>query len=399
VTPPPLRWPLHPQPGPLESLSSWVHRLAVTYGMTPKYLLGPKNLELGGMYVPYNLSYDPPSVILTELAKRTGVDLGQLKAMTLLGLEPCLFELSSYRYSSVKVFNDYIRDNSVLLAAGEVGGNALGASGRWSGPWHVIRRPPVECPVCAIDPDKGKYLVWELPLTLGCGEHGCYLETSHEIALHTLTHNQPLPPRQMPEPLATLERYTHSALITGQVDLPGRTVHAAIWFRLLRSLLYEVSLALTSRRLQSRATLEQVWEAAGQPQRADPEGWRTYEHLNPEQQKIMMLVAAAALDLAAKGAIVAQGRLASAIQKPRGQHVYDGDQPSRSAWQEAVDQAEVLLVVARTDPEAARQVLFWMTTQCRTIAHFEEQRAYLFGAGIPSTFLPTAAELGRADLI
>ncbi|MEV8375136.1 hypothetical protein AB0P21_20530 [Kribbella sp. NPDC056861] len=28
MTAPPTRWPLHPQPGPLESLSSWVDRLA-----------------------------------------------------------------------------------------------------------------------------------------------------------------------------------------------------------------------------------------------------------------------------------------------------------------------------------------------------------------------------------
>jgi len=65
--------------------------------------------------------------------------------------------------------------------------------------------------------------------------------------------------------------------------------------------------------------------------------------------------------------------------------VYDGDRPTRSAWQEAVAQAEVLLVLARTDPEAARQVLFWMTATCRSLARFEEQRAYLFGAGIPAT--------------
>lgn len=49
------------------------------------------------------------------------------------------------------------------------------------------------------------------------------------------------------EPLATLDRYTAQALTTGQVTLPGRTVHAGAWFRLLRSLLDEVSLALTGR--------------------------------------------------------------------------------------------------------------------------------------------------------
>ncbi|MGH3821653.1 MAG: hypothetical protein ACRDRA_02225 [Pseudonocardiaceae bacterium] len=35
---------------------------------------------------------------------------------------------------------------------------------------------------------------------------------------------------------------------------------------------------------------------------------------------------------------------------------------------------------------------------CRTLARFEEERAYLFSIGIPAEFLPSARELGRPDL-
>jgi hypothetical protein len=35
---------------------------------------------------------------------------------------------------------------------------------------------------------------------------------------------------------------------------------------------------------------------------------------------------------------------------------------------------------------------------CRTLDRFEEERAFLFGAGVPAEFLPGARELGREDL-
>ena len=72
------------------------------------------------------------------------------------------------------------------------------------------------------------------------------------------------------EPLATLDRYTYEALITGRVTLPGRSVHAGVWFRLLRSLLDEVSLAPTTCNTHARATLERVWQAVGRPGRGRP---------------------------------------------------------------------------------------------------------------------------------
>ncbi|MDJ0462656.1 hypothetical protein [Streptomyces sp. H27-C3] len=35
---------------------------------------------------------------------------------------------------------------------------------------------------------------------------------------------------------------------------------------------------------------------------------------------------------------------------------------------------------------------------CRTLDRFEEERAFLFGIGVPSDFLPSARDLGRTDL-
>jgi hypothetical protein len=236
---------------------------------------------------------------------------------------------------------------------------------------------------------------------LGCGEHGCYLEKSQEVTLHMLTHKQPMPPRPLPGPLATLEHYTHTALATGRVALPGRPVHAAIWFRLLRSLLDEVSLALTTRRTEARTTLRRIWDATGLPERGGLNVWQTYEHMDEPLQETMLLAAATALDLAAAGEITAHGRLASAVQPPRHQYIYDGDHPppARTAWQEAVTHVEAEMLTARTDRHVARQLLIWLTESCPSLTQYEEQRAYLFGAGIPAAFLPSAAELDRVDLV
>src|SRR5260370_7047650 len=64
---------------------------------------------------------------------------------------------------------------------------------------------------------------------------------------------QPVP---VDEPLATLDRYTYEGLITGRVTLPGRSVHVGVWFRLLRSLLDEPPLTLTTRTSPARPTFE-----------------------------------------------------------------------------------------------------------------------------------------------
>jgi hypothetical protein len=90
-------------------------------------------------------------------------------------------------------------------------------------------------------------------------EHGCRLEDTPEAALG----GDGRAPTPVDEPLAALGPLHHAALTTGRVSLPGREVRAGVWSRLLRSLLDEVSLALTTRRAHARTTLEQVWQATG----------------------------------------------------------------------------------------------------------------------------------------
>ena len=129
--------------------------------------------------------------------------------------------------------------------------------------------------------------------------------------------------------------------------------------------------------------------------------WKPYEQLDWDDQEAMLHAAAAALQLAADGQITARGVLGSALRPAPHRHVYGGDQPSSprpSAWDELMAAVSDAVAVARTDRDAARQLLVLLTIGCRTLDRFEEERSYLFGIGIPAGFLPSAREIGRDDL-
>lgn len=396
----PKRLPLHPPPGPLESLSSWLERIADLYDLPTRKLLtsclAPPNSQ-----VPEHLDWDPPAELLAAIANRTGTGLEQLTTMTLAGWVPWLMDSLGVRpWQAQETFEVYVRQNSVLLPPGEAGRHGVGEVRSWYGPWLPGRASaPRRCPVCAVTPGQRSW-VWDLPLTVGCADHGCWLEDAATVLHKTIVNNDPQP-IPVEEPLATLDRYTYEATTVGRVSLPGRQVHAGVWFRLFRSVLDEVSLALTTRRAAARSTLERIWEATGRPLRGGLAVWRPYEQMNWDMQKVMLHAAATAIQLAADGQITPRGTFGSALQPGPHLHVYDGDRPSppyKSAWQEVMEEAEAAIVLARTDRDAARQLLALLTIGCRTLARFEEERAFLFGIGIPGEFLPTAREFGRDDL-
>jgi hypothetical protein len=293
-------------------LSSWLGRLARLYRLPVKDLL-TGNLGLLDLAVPADLDHDPPAAMLAALAQRTGVDLAQLQAMTLAGWVWLFDTLDLRQWDAQVTFDTYVRQNSVLLAPGEAGTNQLSRHSRWSGPWLPYRWLDRVCPVCAADPGRGTALVGRLPLMIGCVEHECRLQDASTVRLAAALDREQPRPVPVDEPLATLDRYTHQALTTGRVTLPGRSVHAGVWFRLLRALLDEVSLALTTRSKHGRATLELVWRATGRPERAELSVWQPYEQLDWATQEAMLHAAATALQLAAEGRITARGVLGGAV--------------------------------------------------------------------------------------
>jgi len=398
---PPRRWPLHPQPGPLEALSSWLARLAALYEM-PVHDLLRHNLGLIDLDLPPDLDLNPPMEMLAALAERTGVGLAQLRSMTLAGWVPWLFDTLPVGIQDAQsVFDAYVRDNSVLFARRAAPRLVQRFRPQWEGPWLLPHRSALRaCPVCMTDPDRGISLMWRLAVMTSCVEHDCRLLEISEVRAALILGRETIR-APLEESRAALDRYTHQALTTGRVALPGRNVHAGVWFRLLRSLLDEVSLAASTQGAHAKRVLQSIWQATGHRERAGLNVWRPFEQLGDEVREGMWDAAATALQLAADGLITARGRLSSALQAPLPDYVYDGDEPSphRNAWQDFTAAFEETLTMARTDPPTARQLLALLTIGCRTLDHFEKERASLHEEGVPAEFLPSASELGRLDLI
>ena len=74
------KWPLHPQPRPYETLTTWMWRIADVYGVSYRTFcrvgLGLSNDEIGRLW------NDPPEAAIMQLARGTGVPQEQICQMS-----------------------------------------------------------------------------------------------------------------------------------------------------------------------------------------------------------------------------------------------------------------------------------------------------------------------------
>ncbi|MEU1955644.1 TniQ family protein [Nocardia rhamnosiphila] len=114
------RWPLHPEPQPLEALISSLSRLATTYSMPHEALLA--TLDIADL--PRDLDHDPPWKLLQALAERTGVTVDVLSSITMVGLVRTVTDTIWARESQrQQVFESYVRQHSIriVISASPVG--------------------------------------------------------------------------------------------------------------------------------------------------------------------------------------------------------------------------------------------------------------------------------------
>ena len=290
------------------------------------------------------------------------------------------------------MFSTYARQHSVLLRPGRASRNQVSG---WL-PWVPAQPARLACPVCAADPQRGTALMWRLRLMTSCAEHGCLLEPETDVRLAVFAGTGPRPVPASPY-AATMDLYTFQALTAGRVSLPGGSAHAGVWFRLLRTLLDEVSTAPSALAVSSRATLELIWSRAGMLVRGGLAVWRPYERLARPVQQAMAGAAATAVHLAGTGEITARGTLGRYLAREPHRDVYEGDRRAWE-WKQAAAELDAMISQARTDPDTARRVLVMLTAGSRTIARFYRERTYLTGLGIPGEHLPDHHALGRTDL-
>ncbi len=212
------RWPGHPTPISCESLSSWLRRIGMVYGLSIHDLLR-WGLGFQGLQTSW-LDRSPPDQLVTAISARTGVMLETVYKATLAGRLPFLFDYSECE-DTRSTSTSSIRHLRSGLSAGI--------------PW--FRKPQrgqvTACRLCFEKyPDAGFLLPWRLAILLSCPIHGLMLESAHVTANSVSWLNDS--PEQAPDVVRRLDSRTWAAVTEGSVKLPGGVFDTAEWFRLLR---------------------------------------------------------------------------------------------------------------------------------------------------------------------
>lgn len=383
------RWPIHPAPVEGEALSSWLHRLAACYQMNVTDLithgLGQDHHRTTTGYD--QLDLDPPSALVTSLAERTGVNPDRIQEMTLAGWRPWVYDDIDPSQAGFEV---YAHQFSVLRKPDR-------QPQRPKVPWRawLVDRPVRRaCPQCMEKPEHALLLMWQLPLMLSCPEHRCLLQPFRGDPSYR---HWPTEGRESGVPSAAviaMDSRTHQALRTGQVDLPRRRVHAAVWFRLLRTLINELSTPATYWGARSR-NLRLAWTTSGYSLRAGQSRWRPYEDLRWPVQAQFLQTAAAAMNLLKEGDLSGQGHQASLFTPeadvpvasraptptptPKRRPEFD----HAAAWATTWALLDEAIQDARDDPAAAQDLYNFCVYGARTPRAIEDVRNNFIDLGIP----------------
>jgi hypothetical protein len=258
------RWPLHPQPQPDESLSSWVLRLARAYEMTWEAFFHD---ALGAdVLTDHLLDRQPPVSLVQDLAVRTGVQPERLWAMTLTGYVPWLIDtldtddatcLSTYATQ----YQTLLRRQTPWMSKGLYNRT----TGRYCLPWLGEPRPSDDtlCLACLrTDHVPHLRIFWRLGLMGSCPLHGCLLTTVPGPTLAMLG-SPDAPLESADRDLLSVDALSLQAVTHGRVRFQCRSeMDAAVYVRFLRSLIEE----LFCRRSVAGAdadTIAAIWEEVG----------------------------------------------------------------------------------------------------------------------------------------
>ena len=378
------RWPWHPPPHEGEALTSWLHRIAAGFALTPRQLLN----EPGGPAVTVDemagLDVQAPAAVIALLAGRTGVSPDDVRSLTLAGWVPWLLD-SVTPDPTGRGFVDYVDSVSVLLRPGRQASRCVPGWRAWLSE-QPLRRACRDCSARSLSP--AATLVTQIPLTLSCMQHRCWLEEYLGVlGGEVFWPDRADGTKPVSDAVAVQDARTWQALTTGAVDLPERRVHAGVWFRLLRRLLDEVNTPPSQCGAQVAAS-RQAWESAGLPFRAGQYRWHPYESLTWTIQQQMLQATAAAVALIEAGEIPARGHHGSLFHPLPGPPVFAGDRPKPPArdcayyFLLATRDAEDAIQAARRDRAAARQLFHLCTYSTTDEARIDRVRGLFVELGI-----------------
>ena len=362
------RWPLHPIPVEEEALSSWLGRVAANYNLSLDDIL---KYDLGYEISTDDLDLNPPVTLLEKISHRSHLSLDQIHRMTFRSWVPFIIDQLE---PSLDVFDTYTLQYPVLLP---VKHRRSHVSTHWR-PW--LSNPPIirACQSCInLEPKNIIRLPWKLPIMITCPLHGCRLQTcmsySSEYVCWKEEETVDLP---VTNAILNMDNRTWQALVKGKVDLPRRSIHAGIWFRLLRSLLNELSLPL-SRYPAHAHNIKEVWNTCGHPVRASLNIWKSYEYLPLRIQVKLLEAAATAISMIEEKSLNISGEYSKLFQAelideddlPSGLEAHTYKSPGLSLnelFDQAVAEAKVnresaqglraLYLFGRNDPELIKEI-------------------------------------------
>lgn len=386
-------WPLHPPRTEGEALSSWLTRIAAAHHLRLADLLsnGLGNYTFNIFdRAAGDLDVNPPDALLAALEERTGRDRDELWSMTVAGAVPWLLDTLEPS-DDPDAFATYVHQHQVFIP---VRSTTLLPSTVWR-PWLPQKLLHRACPVCVLGsvPIPGTTLASLLPLTLSCPLHACYLEPVYgPVDGRIIWPDKTVQPRPAPPAVQAMDRRTHAALRTGTVSLPRRDIHAAVWFRLLRTIIDELTTPASYARAQTRA-LRTVWSSIDQQPRGGQNAWRPFESLDWTVQQRMLEGAAAAIELMETGAIQPDGRDGRLFRSPPTVPISDGtpprEQPKEVNYlQKAMDSLREVIDLARTDPVTADQMYRFLQLGSNSP---DEARRMLASVGISLPASPETA--------
>lgn len=376
------RWPLHPFPKEGEALSSWLWRVANRYKMNlPDLLL----YDLGYTDI-NNVDLDPPMQLLDLLSSRSGISVEQLRSMSLAGCQPWLLDRLDLEPSA---FDTYVRQLSILLPLKKRPSRTPIGWRAWLPSKPIYRA----CPICLNSADdKVLLLIWQLPLLLSCPFHGCLLETYPiEPSLYISFNKESITPQLADVDTITMDRWTWQAWTTGRVNLPRRSIHAGLWFRLLRTLLDELNTPFSL--CPSRAkSLRSLWTNLGYLPRAGLITWKAFESLSLSIQLQMLTVAAASIGMIKDDMIMALGADVDLFRPEPMITLDDGrltlqENQNTTIWQKALDSIDKAVSDARGNPDTAQHLLQIMLIGNKSNKSIERARDILISLGVPREFL------------
>lgn len=377
-------WPLHPAPKEGEALSSWLNRIAACYQMDMHDLL---EHDLGHSQTD-ELDNAPPMPLLAVPSQRSGIELDQLRCMSVAGWVPWL--LDSFDDRIPAALETYAFQHSVLLPRRNRKTRFITRWRAWL-PSQPIHRA---CPLCLNNPAEQVHLLaWKLPLMLSCPLHGCWLESCCGVPGRFLGwENADAAPRTASGTIAAMDRRTWQALTMGYAELPRRRIHAGLWFRLLRTLLDELNTPL-SQCGTCASNVRYVWERCGHPLRAGQSLWRPYEILDPTIQLQMLEAAAPTIDLIESKVLSPLGEQGT-LFLPESQTAFTNGLPVVECktepvnyWQDAVKAINEAVAEARHNPQTARSLFTVASFGRRDPESLERLRVTFTKEGIPPEFL------------